>query len=294
MTRILAAFLALLFLAACGGSDSGGSTETAPVVQSNSGGGNMSDDDKPDDSYEPCMGNATCNKIAKEFKAAADRDALIAVDTKYQDDPNNPSGGFQSLTPELRDALFMLFDMRFEELDPNGMDEDEEVTLGGTGPDEDEDEEETTDMMSMSPWEKSQQKYLTARTMYDSKIMVGEHEYMLDTARDTSGGTFTYSGDITGEMNPGSSHLSDPKIALTYDSAKSTIGAAISYEFNEDMSRVTLDRYGTRVNADGTFSSFDGLNPKGFDGAFYGDNAFAAGNVSTPRVHGTYIAGQGN
>ena len=169
------------------------------------------------------------------------------------------------------------------------MDEEEETPT--VTPDMDEEEEtptvtDTTDMMAMTPWEKVQAGYLVVNTNFPDMIDVDGIEHRKDmTAPD---GIFRYEGEITGEINPSRPYLSDPRITLDYDSGESSMFAQVSFEHEGERS--TMARYGASVNADGSFSSFDGLNPRGFDGAFYGDNSFVAGSVSTPRVHGTYVA----
>ena len=167
--------------------------------------------------------------------------------------------------------------------------DEEEETTPGMG----DEEEETptvmpgmTDMTAMTPWEKVQAGYLVVNTNFPDMIETGGMSYTKDTM--APDGIFRYEGAIDGEINPSRPYLSDPRITLDYDSGSSSILGQISFEHEGERS--TMSRYGASVNADGSFSSFDGLNPKGFDGAFYGDGNLVAGSVSTPRVHGTYVA----
>ena len=162
---------------------------------------------------------------------------------------------------------------------------------------EEEAEEEVTPMPAPPPppppmmtdfdyWEDAQAEFLNVRTTFPATITVDGRTLTADTMPPS--GPATWEGPITGEMNPTRDYLSDPRIMLSYDFRASSIGAEISYM--SDGSRSTFERYGASVKSDGTFSSFDGLNPKGFDGGFYGNEAYVAGSVSTPRVHGTYVA----
>ena len=170
--------------------------------------------------------------------------------------------------------------------------EDEEAETPTVKPEMDEEEETTpgmedmTDMMAMTPWEKVQAGYLTVNTQFPDMIETGGMSYTKDTM--APDGIFRYEGAIDGEINPHRPYLSDPRITLDYDSGMSSMHAQISFELEGERS--TMARYGASVNADGSFSSFDGLNPKGFDGAFYGEGSVVAGSVSTPRVHGSYVA----
>ena len=193
-------------------------------------------------------------------------------------------GGDPSPTVSIVDKAAADMDEEEKEEESEG-----ESTSDGGNPDEEEEtppSTDTTDMMAMSPWEKVQAGYLVVNTNFPDMIDVDGIEHRKDmTAPD---GIFRYEGEIDGEINPSRPYLSDPRITLDYDSGMSSMFAQISFEHEGERS--TMSRYGASVNADGSFSSFDGLNPRGFDGAFYGDNSFVAGSVSTPRVHGTYVA----
>ena len=151
--RLLAAVgVASLALAACGGggnspaqtdpdqdmtmtdqdTQSGGSegtdtdnTDSETPGGGGTGGGGDGDGDSDNNPGNPdngnasvCMGNATCEKIESEIQAATTRTELIAVEEKYSDDPQNPSGGFNSLPQDQRVALFSLVDARLVELAP--------------------------------------------------------------------------------------------------------------------------------------------------------------------------------
>ena len=97
----------------------------------------------------------------------------------------------------------------------------------------------------------------------------------------------TYTGQVIGTINPSYSHLSDPRIELTYDTGLNSMRASVSYEDNGV--REVLDRYGgVRISADGSFRFSKGLSK--FDGTLIGDNKVVVGNVSTPKVHGTFVA----
>ena len=115
--------------------------------------------------------------------------------------------------------------------------------------------------------------------------------------------TYRYTGDIDGTIAPGNDHISDPKITLqVYDNDQNmSIGAEVHWVYGDRPERVTLSKYGARIEEDGTFQSFsmrengmpvDG-NPSGFNGLFYdGGQTYdaVAGFVSTPRVYGPYKA----
>ena len=97
----------------------------------------------------------------------------------------------------------------------------------------------------------------------------------------------TYTGQVVGTINPSYSHLSDPRIELAYDTGLNSMRASVSYENNGV--REVLDRYGgVRISADGSFRFSEGLNK--FDGTLIGDNKVVVGNVSTSKVHGTFVA----
>ena len=182
--------------------------------------------------------------------------------------------------------------------DPEEEEEEEEEETPNPMPDpedpeeemEEEEEEETPPPPPMKTafdyWEDDQAVFLNVRMTYPEEVTYMERTYAADGMAPS--GPMTWEGAITGDINPTRDHLSDPRIELRFDFRSNSIAADISYMEGEE--RLTLDRYGARMKADGTFSSFDGLNAKGFDGAIYGAETTAAGNVSTPRVHGTYIA----
>ena len=155
---------------------------------------------------------------------------------------------------------------------------------------EEEEEEETPPPPPMKTafdyWEDDQAVFLNVRMTYPEEVTYMDRTYTADGMAPT--GPMTWEGAIDGEINPTRDHLSDPRIEIRFDFRENSVAADISYMEGED--RLTLDRYGTRMKADGTFSSFDGLNAKGFDGAVYGAETTVSGNVSTPRVHGTYVA----
>ncbi len=106
--------------------------------------------------------------------------------------------------------------------------------------------------------------------------------------------SYTYYGDIEGEINPDFSHLSDPKIFLEVSSDKNSITADITFYVNGADARYS--NFSAELLNDGTFSSFRGDDPNGFNGAFFGEyNALkslqnVAGHVITPQVYGTYHA----
>ena len=144
----------------------------------------------------------------------------------------------------------------------------------------------TPSMTELDYWEQGQAEFLNVRTVFPATVVIDNYMHSADMA--PPAGSATWEGEITGEINPSRPYLSDPRIALEYNFDLSSIRAEISYDFDGDRS--TLERYGASVDPDGSFSSFDGLNPRGFDGAFYGSGNIVAGSVSTPRVHGTYTA----
>ena len=98
----------------------------------------------------------------------------------------------------------------------------------------------------------------------------------------------TYTGQVIGTINPSYSHLSDPRIELSYDTGLNSIRASISYEDSNGV-RETLDSYGgVRIDSDGSFSLSKGLSK--LSGTIFGDNKVIVGNVSTPRLHGSFVA----
>ena len=112
---------------------------------------------------------------------------------------------------------------------------------------------------------------------------------------------FSYTGDIDGTIAPTADGISDPKITLRVNNPVTGINAEVHWLYAGRDERVTMARYGARLNEDGTFSSFsareDGMpvdgNASGFNGAFYDGGQThdaVAGFVSTPRVYGSYKA----
>ena len=125
---------------------------------------------------------------------------------------------------------------------------------------------------------------------YNSQVTFRDNRMALPMSRGNTmkrgsllGHTDTFSGTIMAEgINP-----EMPDAVYTFELSVNTNsrGESVGFILFRDGNRVAS--YGTRVEADGTWDSFDmTFNATGFDGAYYGTGVY--GRICAPGVFGTY------
>ena len=125
---------------------------------------------------------------------------------------------------------------------------------------------------------------------YNSQVAFRDNRMALPTSRGNTmkrgsllGHTDTFSGTVMAEgINP-----EMPDAVYTFELSVNTNsrGESVGFILFRDGNRVAS--YGTRVESDGTWDSFDmTFNATGFDGAYYGTGVY--GRICAPGVFGTY------
>ena len=117
-----------------------------------------------------------------------------------------------------------------------------------------------------------------------------------DIATAGLGASASWTTPIVGNINPGASHLGDPKFTLTWNSARPTnvVGEtsfAIVGQGDLDGRRLTLARYNAKLEGhrfSPLYKNDVGWDGKGFAGHFNADWTGIEGRVKTPHIAGTF------